>query len=130
MKRFESGSLIPGATWHAEAESEAEVVRRAVENLKTNNEQVAQGKSLAEEVASTLARINQGARVTMERINDISSAAAEQGTASNDIARNVEKIAQMTEETSAAIVQASTTAQQLEALASKLHAEVAQFKTA
>ena len=104
-------------------------VGRAVENLKTNNEQVAQGKSLAEEVASTLARINQGARVTMERINDISSAAAEQGTASNDIARNVEKIAQMTEETSAAIVQASTTAQQLEALASKLHAEVAQFKT-
>ncbi len=105
-------------------------VGRAVENLKSNNEQVAQGKSLAEEVAATLARINEGARVTMERINDISSAASEQGTASNDIARNVEKIAQMTEETSAAITQASTTAQQLEALASKLHAEVAQFKTA
>jgi predicted small metal-binding protein len=35
MKRFDSGSLIPGATWHAEAESEAEVVRRAVENLRT-----------------------------------------------------------------------------------------------
>jgi predicted small metal-binding protein len=34
MKRFESGSLIPGATWHAEAETEAEVVRRAVENLR------------------------------------------------------------------------------------------------
>mgnify|MGYP003665534266 CR=1 FL=1 len=34
MKRFESGSLIPGATWHAEAESEAEVVRKAVENLR------------------------------------------------------------------------------------------------
>jgi methyl-accepting chemotaxis protein len=105
-------------------------VGRAVDNLKSNNEQVAQGKSLAEEVAATLARINEGARVTMERINDISSAASEQGTASNDIARNVEKIAQMTEETSAAISQASTTAQQLEVLASKLHAEVAQFKTA
>lgn len=104
-------------------------VARAVENLKSNNEQVAQGKSLAEEVAATLARINEGARVTMERINDISSAASEQGTASNDIARNVEKIAQMTEETSAAISQASTTAHQLEALASKLHAEVSQFKT-
>ena len=35
MKRFESGSLIPGATWHAEAESEAEVVRKAVENMRT-----------------------------------------------------------------------------------------------
>lgn len=35
MKRFDSGTLIPGSTWHAEAESEAEVVRRAVENLKS-----------------------------------------------------------------------------------------------
>lgn len=34
MKRFDSGSLIPGATWRAEAETEAEVVRRAVENLR------------------------------------------------------------------------------------------------
>jgi predicted small metal-binding protein len=34
MKRFESGTLIPGATWHAEADNEAEVVRKAVENLR------------------------------------------------------------------------------------------------
>lgn len=34
MKRFDSGTLIPGSTWKAEAESEAEVVRRAVENLR------------------------------------------------------------------------------------------------
>ena len=34
MKRFDSGTLIPCSTWKAEAESEAEVVRRAVENLK------------------------------------------------------------------------------------------------
>ncbi|HET7160231.1 MAG TPA: methyl-accepting chemotaxis protein, partial [Burkholderiales bacterium] len=103
-------------------------VGAAVENLKSNNEQVAQGKSLAEEVAATLARINEGARTTMQRINEISSATSEQGTASNEIARNVEKIAQMTEETSSAITQASASAQQLEALATKLHSEVAQFK--
>jgi len=35
MKRFDSGTLIPGATWHAQAESEAEVVRKAVERLRT-----------------------------------------------------------------------------------------------
>ena len=35
MKRFDSGTLIPGSTWHTEADSEAEVVRRAVENLRT-----------------------------------------------------------------------------------------------
>jgi len=37
MKRFDAGSLIPGATWHAEAESEAEVVRKAVDRLKTQH---------------------------------------------------------------------------------------------
>ena len=35
MKRFEGGSLVPGATWHVEAEDAAEVVRRAVEHLRT-----------------------------------------------------------------------------------------------
>ena len=104
-------------------------VARAVENLKENNEQVGRGKSLAEQVAATLARINEGARITMERINDISSAAAEQGTASNDIARNVERIAQMTEENSLSVSQASVSAQSLQSLASRLHGEVAQFRT-
>lgn len=35
MKRFDAGTLIPGATWHVEAAEEAEVVRRSVENLKS-----------------------------------------------------------------------------------------------
>ena len=39
MKRFDSGTLIPGATWHVEAETEAEVVRRAVENMKKLNDE-------------------------------------------------------------------------------------------
>jgi predicted small metal-binding protein len=37
MKRFDSGTLIPGSKWRAEAETEAEVVRRAVENMKNFN---------------------------------------------------------------------------------------------
>jgi predicted small metal-binding protein len=37
MKRFDGGSLIPGATWHATAESEAEVVRKVVERLKSEH---------------------------------------------------------------------------------------------
>lgn len=34
MKRFECGSLVPGCTWHTEAEETAEVVRRAAEHLR------------------------------------------------------------------------------------------------
>lgn len=37
VKRFDGGSLIPGATWHATAESEAEVVRQVVQRLKSEH---------------------------------------------------------------------------------------------
>jgi predicted small metal-binding protein len=35
MKTFECGSLVPGCTWHTEADNEAEVVRRAAEHLRS-----------------------------------------------------------------------------------------------
>lgn len=37
MKRFECGSLVPGCPWHTSADEEAEVVRRAVEHMKTTH---------------------------------------------------------------------------------------------
>lgn len=35
MKQFECGSLVPGCAWHTRAAEEAEVVRRAVEHMRT-----------------------------------------------------------------------------------------------
>ncbi len=35
MKKFECGSLVPGCSWHTEAENEAEIVRRAAEHLRS-----------------------------------------------------------------------------------------------
>lgn len=37
MKRFDCGSLVPGCAFHARAEDEAEVVRRAVEHMRTTH---------------------------------------------------------------------------------------------
>ena len=37
MKQFECGSLVPGCTWHTEAEDSAEVVRRAAEHLRSTH---------------------------------------------------------------------------------------------
>ncbi|KQS99142.1 MULTISPECIES: DUF1059 domain-containing protein [unclassified Rhizobium] len=34
MRLFECGSLVPGCDWHTRADSDAEVVRRAVEHLR------------------------------------------------------------------------------------------------
>ncbi|WP_306118460.1 MULTISPECIES: DUF1059 domain-containing protein [unclassified Roseitalea] len=35
MKEFRCGELVPGCDWHTSADSEAEVVRRASEHLRT-----------------------------------------------------------------------------------------------
>lgn len=35
MKRFDCGTLVPGCDWHSQATSEAELVRRASEHLRT-----------------------------------------------------------------------------------------------
>jgi predicted small metal-binding protein len=60
MKRFESGSLIPGATWHAEAESEAEVVRRAVENLKTYHGETEVRPDMIERIKERIVEVDSG----------------------------------------------------------------------
>ncbi len=35
MKHFECGTLVPGCTWHIDADSTAEIVRREAEHLRT-----------------------------------------------------------------------------------------------
>ncbi|MGN7293222.1 DUF1059 domain-containing protein [Rhizobium sp. SAFR-030] len=35
MRRFECGSLVPGCDWHTRANEDAEIVRRAVDHLRT-----------------------------------------------------------------------------------------------
>ncbi len=37
MRLFECGSLVPGCDWHARADSDAEVVRRAVDHLRQSH---------------------------------------------------------------------------------------------
>lgn len=39
MKTFKCGSLVPGCEWHTRHDDEAEVVRRAVEHLKSAHEE-------------------------------------------------------------------------------------------
>ncbi len=35
MRLFECGSLVPGCEWHTRADGDAEVVRRAVDHMRT-----------------------------------------------------------------------------------------------
>jgi len=105
-----------------------EEVKAAVSQLQQSTSQVDESVRLSGEVEQALAQINEGAGSSRNFIGDIAAAAAEQRAASQDIARHVEQIARMSEESSRAIETASNTARNLERLADAVNAQVAQFR--
>ncbi|MCW5720244.1 MAG: DUF1059 domain-containing protein [Devosia sp.] len=60
MKRFEAGTLIPGSTWRAEAETEAEVVRRAVENLRAYHGETEVRPEMVERIKQRIVDVDPG----------------------------------------------------------------------
>lgn len=64
MKRFDSGTLIPGSTWRAEAESEAEVVRRAVENMRNLNGETEIRPEMVERIKERIVDVDDQGRQT------------------------------------------------------------------
>jgi len=89
---------------------------------------VEDGAGLAQKASASMRGISEGAQRVVASVTDISNALKEQGVASNDIAANVEKIAQMSEENSAATREAADTAHRLEQLAAGTRAAVSAFR--
>jgi methyl-accepting chemotaxis protein len=100
----------------------------AVSTMETAVDQVSGGVALANQAGSAIVQIKDGAEQVVGVVNDISSALAEQSSASNDIAAQVEKVAQMTEENSAAAAETSSAANNLQELASDMRETVNRFK--
>jgi methyl-accepting chemotaxis protein len=89
---------------------------------------VAEGVNLSRRAGESIVRIKEGASRVRTDVNDISHALREQSSASNEIARNVEHIAQMSEANSAAVQGTLNTARELERLATELQNEVRRFR--
>lgn len=100
----------------------------AVSTMETAVDQVSGGVALAKQAGLAIVQIKDGAEQVVGVVNDISSALAEQSSASNDIAAQVEKVAQMTEENSAAAAETSSAANNLQELASDMRTTVNRFK--
>jgi methyl-accepting chemotaxis protein len=100
----------------------------AVGTMQQAVARVGQGLGMAQKASDSMLGISDGAQKVVSAVNEISNALKEQSVASNDIAANVEKIAQMSEENSAATREAADTAQQLEALAAGTRAAVSGFR--
>jgi methyl-accepting chemotaxis protein len=99
-----------------------------VETMQAGGDKVVQGVKLADEAAAALEKINAQTLEAVASVNAIASATREQQAASSDIARNVERIAQMTEESGAAAHHSADAAHNLERLATGLQARVGRFK--
>jgi methyl-accepting chemotaxis protein len=81
-----------------------------------------------ETVAEVLAEANSSVSQSTQGVDDISASVAEQKIASQEIARNVEVIANMAEENAAAVSESAGDAHRMRDLAQHLHEVVGRFK--
>jgi methyl-accepting chemotaxis protein len=100
----------------------------AVAGMAKGSVLVDEGVQMVSGTGTSMEKIQDGVQKVLAAVDDISSALREQSSASQLIARNVESIAEMTEETSVIIKQVSASASQLEQLAASLKAAVGEFK--
>ena len=92
------------------------------------NEQVVSGVELIEGLQGPLEELREGASRAVANLIELSNAATEQATASTEIARNIERIAQMGEENSAAASKGTETAKGLDNLSRDLLSVVGRFR--
>ncbi len=102
--------------------------RVAVTSMAETGSQVASGVVLAQQAGDAINQIKEKSAQVLKTVSDISSALAEQSSASNDIATHIEKVAQMTEENSAATKEAAGASDNLVQLADAMRAAVNRFK--
>ncbi|MDR2690113.1 MAG: methyl-accepting chemotaxis protein [Azoarcus sp.] len=102
--------------------------KEAVAEMERVVKQVESGKSLAQGAGERMAAIREEANRVSEAVTEISSALKEQSQASQDIAKHVESIAQMTDENNAAAEGAASGTEHLNRLTKEVFSTLAQFK--
>jgi methyl-accepting chemotaxis protein len=103
--------------------------RSAVSSMQAGVSQVSNGVQLANQAAESINRIRDGAARVTVVVNGISDSIAEQSAAGNQIANQLETIAQMSEESAIAVRHTADAARTLHTLSASLHETVARFKT-
>jgi len=102
--------------------------RSAVDSMQTGVQQASKGVELARQAGASINEIREGSTRVMDVVNSISDSIREQGTVSSEIAKNIEQIAQMSEESANAVQHTTDAARHLQQLSSALHNSVSRFK--
>lgn len=105
-----------------------EKAARAVSSMSKAVGQVDVGVQRARDTSASIQQISDGCHDAVETVGEISNAIREQGAATNNIAAQIERIAQMSEESSAAAGETADAARGLDELARKMRAEVGRYR--
>lgn len=100
----------------------------AAQSMQDVVEKVGIGVQRAQETSESIQQIGAGCRSAVETVGEITSAIREQGSATNNIAVQVERIAQMSEESSAAATESSSAALRLDKLAKDMQHIVSAYR--
>jgi methyl-accepting chemotaxis protein len=100
----------------------------AVASMQSANQEAAQNKTLVADTEHAMRGIGEESHLVVSHVQNIADAIREQDMAIQQVAINLEKIAQMTEQSRAAAVANSDTASNLGSLANSLKTSVGQFK--
>jgi methyl-accepting chemotaxis protein len=102
--------------------------QRAAEQVLAVESRVNASVTRADNADQAIRRIGEAAQRTTETVNEIADSIREQGLASNSIAGQIEHIAQMSEESSAAAEQTAASAGSLDEQAARQQAALGRYK--
>ena len=102
--------------------------RSAVSSMQSGVVQAGKGVELATQAGNSINEIRSGSMRVTEVVNSISEAIREQVTASSEIAKSVEQVAQMSEANAVAMRDTTQAAHHLKQLSSSLNDSVSRFK--
>jgi len=103
-------------------------VATAVTSMESNCAMVADVVSVAQTAKGSMDGIRSATEIVGNAIAEISEAMREQRSASSELSRNVESIAQMSEENSAAVASVASTASHLVGVSDNLKTTVSRFR--
>ena len=101
---------------------------RVVVSMNQSQESASSVVTSAELASQTMLEVQNGASGVVEAISNITAALGEQRDASQDLARNMERVTQMAEENSASVEKLASTSSQLMGLSNNLRGVVARFQ--
>lgn len=105
-----------------------EGTKNAVNSMQIGVVQARKGVDLATQAGGSINEIRSGSTRVTEVVNNITNSIREQGTVSLEIAKSIEHVAQMSEESSLAVKNTAQAAHHLKDLSVSLHNTVSRFK--